>query len=148
MTQVVEAADATGWKDASPGAVLSSQVDEGFPWTSDLAAAPSFPLHCGAPMVLADDAPAHVPWAVTHAGCREWVCDCGFKMGAVPDRSADALGLVRVAAARRESLQWELDAAQLALVQAIRNAAAARADMSALCVAADMTESELEDVLK
>jgi hypothetical protein len=100
-------------------------------------------------MVLADDAPVHVlPWAVTHAGCREWVCDCGFKMDAVPDRAAAALGLVRLAAARRESLQWELDAAQLALVQAIRNAAAAGADMSALCMAADMTESELEDVLK
>ncbi|SDQ29289.1 hypothetical protein [Arthrobacter crystallopoietes] len=63
-------------------------------------------------------------------------------------RVADALGAVRLAAARQESLQWELDAAQLALVEAIRNAAAAGAAVSALCLAADMTESELEDVLK
>jgi hypothetical protein len=56
--------------------------------------------------------------------------------------------MVRLAAARQESLQWELDAAQLTLVEAIRNAAAAGAASSALCLAADMTESELEDVLK
>jgi hypothetical protein len=56
--------------------------------------------------------------------------------------------LVRLAAAKLESLQWELDAAQLALDRAIRNAAAAGADTCGLCMAADMTETELEDVLK
>ncbi|WP_240793173.1 hypothetical protein [Arthrobacter crystallopoietes] len=149
MTQVVDAPDAIGWKDALRGGAFSLQGYDPFPWMSDVAAVQSAPLHCGTPMVLADDAPAELlPWAATLAGCREWICECGFKMDAVTDSAADTLGLVRLAAAKQESLQWELDAAQLTLVQAIRNAAAAGADMTALCMAADMTESELEDVLK
>jgi hypothetical protein len=115
VTQVVDAPDATGWKNALPSAAFSLQSDEMFPWMGNVAIMPLAPLYEGAPR---------------------------------PSRAADALGLVRLAAARQESLQWELDAAQLALVQAIRNAADAGAAKSALCVAADMTESELEDVLK
>lgn len=85
------------------------------------------------------------PWLGDAAAVPSPPVHCGVPSSS---RAADALGSVRLAAARQESLQWELDAAQLALVEMIRNAAAAGVARSALCLAADMTESELEDVLK
>ena len=68
-----------------------------------------------------------ITWAYLPSGLAEWACPCGFRLDAgVAD---DPLLAVRTASARVESLQWELDAAQERLEQALRRTLNRRPDL-------------------
>jgi len=58
------------------------------------------------------------------------------------------LDRVWLAAARLESLQWEMDSARETLAAVLRRAAASGASLAALGAAAGMTRAELEAVLR
>jgi hypothetical protein len=61
--------------------------------------------------------------------------------------SGDPLEAVRLASARMESLQWELDAAQERFESAVRSASRLGAGQQALARAAGLSVMELQDVL-
>jgi hypothetical protein len=71
---------------------------------------------------------------------------------AVPDSGdsgdSDVLAAVWRASSHLESTQWELDAAQGALMQALRQAAGAGVGQDQLCKAANLTTEELAEVLE
>ncbi|GGH91329.1 hypothetical protein GCM10007170_07230 [Arthrobacter liuii] len=61
--------------------------------------------------------------------------------------AGDPLEAVRLASARAESVQWELDAAQEQFENALRNASRLGADQKELGRAAGLTEVELQEFL-
>ena len=68
---------------------------------------------------------------------------------AAPDSGdSDLLAAVWRTSSYLESMQWELDAAQGALMQALREAAGAGVGQDQLCKAANLTAGELADVLE
>ena len=86
-----------------------------------------------------------ITWAYLPSGLAEWACPCGFRLDAgVAD---DPLLAVRTASARVESLQWELDAAQERLEQALRTAASLGAGRAALGLAAGLPAAEIAELL-
>ena len=60
---------------------------------------------------------------------------------------SDLLAAVWRTSSYLESMQWELDAAQGALMQAVREAAGAGVGQDQLCKAANLTAEELAEVL-
>lgn len=61
---------------------------------------------------------------------------------------SDLLAAVWRTSSYLESMQWELDAAQGALMQAVRQAAGAGVGQDQLCKAANLTTEELAEVLE
>jgi hypothetical protein len=109
----------------------------------DIYAPAAAPDHCGTTMVLRQAGDTSVlPWT---AG--EWVCGCGFRLDATASTGGDPLSSVRLASARLETVQWELDSAQELLACALRNASESGATLDALRTAAGMSPSELESLL-
>lgn len=88
---------------------------------------------------------ASLGWAPLELGSSEWSCACGYRMDSRP--AGDPLDAVRLASARVESLEWELDAAQEAFANAVRSASRLGAAPAALSKAAGLTEPELQDFL-
>src|SRR5450830_537488 len=99
------------------------------------------PMHCGAKMTSTPSPATVLPWAQFHTGQGEWVCTCGFRRSS--DSLSDPLAAVRAAGARMESLQWEIDAAELALAAAVRSAADAGVEHKALMLETGLTSIEL-----
>lgn len=103
------------------------------------------PFHCGMPMTAAPVPIASLGWTALELGSAEWSCACGYRMDAAP--AGDALEAVRLASARVESLQWELDAAQERFESAVLAAAQVGAGQEALGRAAGLTPVELQELL-
>jgi hypothetical protein len=144
VTEVVAPSQATGLHSVfdSEGSAADSAFGLGAmapaPESFD---GPAAPIHCRRPMILAE---------ATASGSTnlEWTCACGFRKDTAPALTFHPLDGVWLAAARLESLQWELDAAQEALAKTVRTAAAQGAERTALRTAAGLTEAELEAVLR
>ncbi|WP_235565055.1 hypothetical protein [Arthrobacter sp. Soil764] len=107
---------------------------------------PAAPFHCGAPMTAGPVPIASLGWAPLELGSDQWSCACGHTVDDGP--AGDPLEAVRLASARVESLQWELDAAQERFGSVLRSAAELGAGRDALSRAAGLTVEELEDVLR
>lgn len=103
---------------------------------------PAAPMHCGMAMTATPIPIASLGWAPLELGSSEWSCACGYRMDGEP--AGDPLESVRLASARVESLQWELDAAQEGFANAVRTAARLGAAPDALGDAAALTELELQ----
>ncbi len=110
------------------------------------APAPRTPVHCGAAMNMAAAEDLSLPWAQLQSGFAEWTCGCGYRLDA--DVAADPLAAVRLASARVESLQWELDAAQEHFETALKTASDLGAAHAALSLAAGLTPAELQNLLR
>jgi hypothetical protein len=102
------------------------------------------PAHCGLGMslshaVAADDDgfPAGPVWPV-------WSCTCGFRLDA---DASEVVGSIWSAAARLESLQWEMDTAREALGLAIRQAAVAGVAAKELQLASGLDDAGLRELL-
>jgi hypothetical protein len=76
---------------------------------------------------------------------QEWTCACGFRADA--GAAVLALQAVTLAAGRAERLQWELDAAEELLCDALRAATASSVTASSLAKAAGLTLQELTEYL-
>ncbi|GLB67995.1 hypothetical protein [Arthrobacter mangrovi] len=144
MTEVVDPIQATGLQSVFDG--QGSAAETAFQFAAMAPSAESFdgpaaPIHCRRPMILAEA-------AASGSTNLEWTCACGFRKDTAPALTLHPLDGVWLAAARLESLQWELDAAQQALGKAVRAAAAQGAERTALRTAAGLTEAELEAVLQ
>ncbi|MHC6230028.1 hypothetical protein ACX5I6_10055 [Arthrobacter sp. MMS24-T111] len=107
--------------------------------------APAAPMHCGVEMTAAPVPIASLGWAPLELGSSEWSCPCGYRMDSEP--AGDPLEAVRLASARVESIQWELDAAQEGFANAVRSASRLGAAPDALSDAAGLTEPELREFL-
>jgi hypothetical protein len=144
VAEVVDPVQATGLHSVFTGE--GSAADSAFGFGAMAPAPESFegpaaPIHCRRPMILAE--------ATASASTDlEWTCACGFRKDTAPALTFHPLDGVWLAAARLESLQWELDAAQGALAKAVRAAAALGTERTALRTAAGLTEAELEAVLR
>ncbi|WP_285245546.1 hypothetical protein [Pseudarthrobacter sp. fls2-241-R2A-127] len=103
------------------------------------------PMHCGMEMTAAPVPIASLGWAPLELGSSEWSCPCGYRMDDGP--AGDPLDAVRLASARVESLQWELDAAQEGFANAVRSACRMGAAPDALGNAAGLTATELQEFL-
>ena len=88
---------------------------------------------------------ASLGWAPLELGSSEWSCECGYRMDGGP--GGDPLEAVRLASARMESIQWELDAAQERFGSALRTASRLGARPEALAEAAGLNAVELQDYL-
>ncbi|MFF2344694.1 hypothetical protein [Pseudarthrobacter sp. NPDC058119] len=106
---------------------------------------PAAPFHCGVAMTAGPVPIAALGWAPLELGSSEWSCTCGYTMDSAP--AGDPLESVRLASARVESLQWELDAAQEQFENALRIASKRGAEVEALGRAAGLNAAELRDVL-
>jgi len=106
---------------------------------------PAAPFHCGVAMKAGPVPIASLGWAPLELGSSEWSCTCGYTMNG--GQAGDPLEAVRLASARVESLQWELDAAQQRFESAVRGASRLGAGHEALGRAAGLTAWELQDVL-
>ena len=102
------------------------------------------PAHCGLAMslshaVAADDEgfAAGPVWPV-------WSCACGFRLDA---DASEVVGSIWSAAARLESLQWEMDTAREALTLAVRQAAVAGVAAKELRLASGLDEAGLRELL-
>jgi hypothetical protein len=142
VTEVVDPIQATALHSVFDGE--GSAADSAFGFGAMAPAPESFegpaaPIHCRRPMILAE---------ATASANLEWTCACGFRKDTAPALTFHPLDGVWLAAARLESLQWELDAAQGALAKAVRAAAAQGTERTALRTAAGLTEAELEAVLR
>lgn len=126
-------------------AVLEPQQSERTALTP-LAVPAGTPIHCGTAMVMGAAPLESLLWAHVPSGLAEWTCRCGFRLDA--DIAADPLSAVRMAAARVESLQWELDAAQERFEKALRSAAELGAGHAALGLAAGLPAAELDELLQ
>jgi hypothetical protein len=102
-------------------------------------------MHCGVEMTAAPVPIASLGWAPLELGSSEWSCACGYRMDGGP--AGDPLEAVRLASARVESIQWELDAAQEGFANAVRSASRLGAAPDALSDAAGLTELELREFL-
>jgi hypothetical protein len=143
VTEVVDPIQATGLDFVFDGEDSAADSEFGFgalvpPASFD---GPAAPIHCRRPMVLAEASPAG-------SAPLEWTCSCGFRKDTAPALTLHPLDGVWLAAARLESLQWEIDAAQESLAKAVKAAAAQGAERTALRTAAGLTEAELEAVLR
>ncbi|WP_336715760.1 hypothetical protein [Arthrobacter sp. USHLN218] len=144
MTEVVDPIQVTGLQSVFDGE--GSAADTAFGLAAMAPAPESFdgpaaPIHCRRPMTLAEA-------GASGSTELEWSCACGFRKDTAPALTFHPLDSVWLAAARLESLQWELDAAQEALANAVRAAAAQGAERTALRTAAGFTAAELEAVLR
>lgn len=106
---------------------------------------PAAPFHCGAAMTAVPVPIAELGWAPLELGSAEWTCPCGHRMEG--ESAAEPLEAVRLASARLESLQWELDAAQERFENAVRSASRAGAGQEALGRAAGLSSLELQEFL-
>lgn len=106
---------------------------------------PAAPMHCGVEMTATPVPIASLGWAPLELGSSEWSCACGYRMDSEP--AGDPLEAVRLASARVESIQWELDAAQEGFANAVRSASRLGAAPDALSDAAGLTELELREFL-
>ena len=106
---------------------------------------PGIPFHCGAAMTESPVPIASLGWAPLELGSSEWSCECGYRMDGGP--GGDPLEAVRLASARMESIQWELDAAQERFGSALRTASRLGARPEALAEAAGLSALELQDYL-
>ncbi|MDQ0145920.1 hypothetical protein [Pseudarthrobacter niigatensis] len=106
---------------------------------------PAAPFHCGVAMTAGPVPIASLGWAPLELGSSEWSCTCGYTMDSAP--AGDPLESVRLASARVESLQWELDAAQEQFENALRTASKRGAEEDALGRAAGLSAVELQDIL-
>ncbi|WP_457945935.1 hypothetical protein ACTAQI_11350 [Pseudarthrobacter sp. alpha12b] len=107
---------------------------------------PAAPFHCGVEMTAGPVPIASLGWAPLELGSSEWSCTCGYKMDGAP-AGGDPLESVRLASARVESLQWELDAAQERFENAVRSAWKLGAAQEALGRAAGLSSVELQEFL-
>ncbi|WP_285319288.1 hypothetical protein [Pseudarthrobacter sp. lyk4-40-TYG-27] len=107
--------------------------------------APAAPMHCGAEMTASPVPIASLGWAPLELGSSEWSCACGYRLDSEP--AGDPLEAVRLASARVESIQWELDAAQEGFANAVRGASRLGAAPDALSDAAGLTQLELREFL-
>ena len=116
-------------------------------WHLELESAGA-PVHCGTGMALGyPPRRALLPWDPEESLQAEWECACGFRMSAVKTEASDPLNAVRLAAARLETVQWELDAAQQMLAEAARKAVRSGAEPGSLREAAGMDDAELRILL-
>ncbi|MDT0168060.1 hypothetical protein [Pseudarthrobacter sp. BRE9] len=115
------------------------------PAASFVPGEPAAPFHCGVAMTAAPVPVTSLGWAPLELGAAEWSCTCGYTMDGWPD--GDPLEAVRLASARVESVQWELDAAQERFETAVQGAARLGAGQEALGRAAGLTVEELRDIL-
>ncbi|WP_254703238.1 hypothetical protein [Pseudarthrobacter sp. C4D7] len=106
---------------------------------------PAAPFHCGVAMTSGPVPIASLGWAPLELGSSEWSCACGYTMDETP--AGDPLESVRLASARVESLQWELDAAQEQFENALRSASKRGAAHDALGRAAGLAPVELQEFL-
>lgn len=106
---------------------------------------PGAPFHCGVAMTAGSVPIASLGWAPLELGSSEWSCACGYTVDSGP--AGEPLESVRLASARVESLQWELDAAQGQFENAVRTAAKRGAGREALGRAAGLSAVELRDFL-
>lgn len=106
---------------------------------------PAAPFHCGVAMAAGPVPIASLGWAPLELGSSEWSCTCGYTMDGSP--AGEPLEAVRLASARMESLQWELDAAQQRFEGALRSASRLGAEQGALARAAGLSVGELRDIL-
>lgn len=106
---------------------------------------PEAPFHCGVAMTAGPVPIASLGWAPLELASSAWSCTCGYTVDGSP--SGDPLEAVRLASARMESLQWELDAAQERFESAVRSASRLGAGQQALARAAGLSVMELQDVL-
>ena len=137
MTEVLEpkTAELTGYNDGG--------------WHLDIAMeSAGVPVHCGTGMALGyPPCQPLPPWDPEESLHAEWACTCGFRMSAATTEAADPLNAVRLAAARLETVQWELDCAQQMLAEAARKAVRSGAEPGSLCEAAGMNIAELKVLL-
>ena len=132
----------------APGHLARAGHHEEFPLQPAPAAVfdePAAPFHCGSAMTATPFPIASLGWAPLELASTEWSCRCGYIMDGGP--VGDPLEAVRLASARVESLQWELDAAQERFGSVLRNAAELGAGHDALSRAAGLTVEELQDIL-
>ena len=106
---------------------------------------PAAPFHCGVAMTAAPVPIAELGWAPLELGSAEWICPCGHRVDG--GTAGEPLEAVRLASARLESLQWELDAAQERFESAVRGASRAGAGQEALGRAAGLSALELQEFL-
>lgn len=125
-------------------AVLEPQQSQRSAARPAIAAGP--PVHCGTAMEKGTAPIESLFWAHLPSGLAEWTCQCGFRLDA--DIAADPLAAVRMASARVESLQWELDAAQEHFEKALRSAADLGAGYGALSMAAGLPGADLAHLLR
>src|SRR5689334_8848226 len=96
------------------------------------------PTHCGLAMTPSGAGAGSEPaWPM-------WSCACGFRVDA---DISDFAGSIWSAAARVESLEWEMDAARDALALAIRSAAVAGLPKAELQLASGLDEAALRDLM-
>lgn len=96
--------------------------------------------------------PTHCGRAMSHSGAGAgsgpawptWSCACGFRVDADVSDFADSIWS---AAARVESLEWEMDAARDALALAVRAAAVAGLPTAELRLASGLDEAALRELL-
>ena len=141
MTEVLEpkTAELTGYTHGEWH--LDSAVDSA-------ADGAGVPVHCGTGMALGyPPCQPLLPWDPEESLQAEWACTCGFRMSAVTTEAADPLNAVRLAAARLETVQWELDSAQQMLAEALRKAVRTGAGPGSLREAAGMDDAELRVLL-
>jgi hypothetical protein len=140
MTEVLESktADAMSGSGWQPEAAL----------TGTTLANLEVPVHCGTGMALGYP-PLHprLPWDPEDSLQPEWTCACGFRLAAATTEATDPLNAVRLASARLETVQWELDYAQEMLAEALRKAAQSGADRAFLRDAANLDDDELRLLL-
>jgi hypothetical protein len=144
LTEVVEPIQATGLEftfDVAGSADSALGTGAALPGPGLSPDVPAAPIHCRRPMIL-------VETPADRTAALEWACECGFRKDSGPAGTLHPLDTVWLAAARLESLQWELDAAYQSLGKTIRAAAAHGADPSALRSAAGLTEAEFQAVLR
>ena len=103
------------------------------------------PQHCGGTMVKRKASLDSLLWGFQLPGSAEWICPCGFRQDAAA--AGEPLHAVRTAAARVESLQWELDAAKDELLSALRTAAANGSTSTELIEAAGLPDDEFARLL-
>jgi len=106
---------------------------------------PAAPFHCGVAMTAGPVPIASLGWAPLELASSAWSCTCGYTIDGGP--AGDPLEAVRLASARMESLQWELDAAQQRFESAVRGASRLGVGQEALSRAAGLSTDELQDVL-
>lgn len=106
---------------------------------------PAAPFHCGVAMTAGPVPIASLGWAPLELGSSEWSCTCGYTVDGGP--IGDPLESLRLASARVESLQWELDAAQERFENAVRSAAKLGAEREVLGRAAGLSAVELQEFL-
>ncbi|MEW1810154.1 hypothetical protein AB0284_05560 [Pseudarthrobacter phenanthrenivorans] len=132
----------------APGQSTPADTYEVLPHQPAVAAVlpePGTPFHCGVAMTESPIPIASLGWAPLELGSSEWCCACGYRMDGGP--AGDPLEAVRLASARVESIQWELDTAQERFGTALRNASRLGAGQEALSEAAGLSAAELQEFL-